>query len=141
MYYATASHSSATLTRAYYPIIELTFDFPIRKADRCSRSASARLSARRPAQIKGVHHLIFRPAAAALAQVGFHQVHFIGDESWAGVDGEGVGVVVEKPKVPGACSGASDGEVGALAVAKFGVEQRVRHECFQPGFITADADP
>lgn len=68
-------------------------------------------------------------------------MHFIGDESWAGVDRQGVGVVIKKPQVSGARSGASHGEVGTLAVAKFRVEQRVCHECFQPGFVPANADP
>lgn len=104
-------------------------------------NCSTHLPPRRPTQIKGVHHLIFRRAAAALAQVGFHQVHFIGHEPRAGVDRQGVGVIIKKPQVPSARSGASHGEVGALAVAKFGVEQRVRHECFQPGFVPANADP
>ena len=68
-------------------------------------------------------------------------MHFIGDESWAGVDRQGVGVIIKQPQVPSARPGASHSEVGTLTVAKFRVEQRVCHECFQPGFVPANADP
>ena len=99
------------------------------------------LAARGPAQIKRVHDVVLRPAGAAFAQVGFHEVDFIHVPAGAGVDGEGVGVVVEKPEVPGAGARAGDGEVGALAAAGVGLQKAVGHEGLQLSFVTADADP
>ena len=96
---------------------------------------------RRSPQVELVHHVVFRPATSPLAQVGLEQEHFVDGEFWSGVDGEGVGVVVEKQWVPGARPGAGDGEMRTLAAAGIGVKLAVRHEVFEGRFIAADADP
>ena len=98
-------------------------------------------AARGPTQVEGVHDVVLRPAGAAFAQVGFHEVDLVHMPARAGVDGEGVGVVVEKPEVPGPGAGAGDGEVRALAAAGVGFQKAVRHKGFQQGFVAADADP
>mgnify|MGYP007064131491 CR=1 FL=1 len=92
-------------------------------------------------QVELIRHLVLRPAGAPLAQVGLQEQHFVGGPFGAGVDGEGVGVVVEKPRIPCAGAGARDGEVRALAAPQVGVELAIRHQVFERCLVPADADP
>ena len=78
---------------------------------------------------------------SAPAKVGLEEHHLVGRELGTRVDSQGVGVIVEKPRVPRPRPCARHGQVRPLAPAHVRIQLAICHQILQRRLIPADTDP